>query len=212
MFGWFSEVFSTLHWCISLLKSDDDGGPQLASSGLGRKDSQRSLFSTWDALFSIPRPESREPGREPAHSVPARYRAILSALYSCGDYEKLVQGAFENFLIIKFRDTGLENVVKGLEWFVHFDRLQSAVQHSQVYTLMGHFVFPLVAAHLLFAASTRQRVVFPVAGSEAAAARTRRVQVVAALLAEMPPAGRVFRQNEKHCLTKECERNYYFLM
>jgi hypothetical protein len=68
---------------------------------------------------------------------------------------------FENYLSAKFRDSGLQNVVKGCEWFAHFDLLHQEVLHSQIYTLMGHLPFPLVAAHFLFASMTKIKVAFP---------------------------------------------------
>ena len=68
---------------------------------------------------------------------------------------------FENYLAAKFRDTGLRNVVKGCDWFAHFDLLHQEVLHSQIYTLMGHLPFPLIAAHFLFASMVKTKITFP---------------------------------------------------
>ena len=35
-------------------------------------------------------------------------------LYACGEYDRLVQGVFENYLDIKFKDMHLENVSERL--------------------------------------------------------------------------------------------------
>ena len=39
-----------------------------------------------------------------------RYRTVLSAVYAGGDYGRLMEGVFENYLDIKFKDMHLENV------------------------------------------------------------------------------------------------------
>jgi hypothetical protein len=33
-----------------------------------------------------------------------RFKNILRSVYQCGDYEKLQQGVFENYLEVKFKD------------------------------------------------------------------------------------------------------------
>ena len=39
-----------------------------------------------------------------------RYRTVLSSVYAGGDYGRLMEGVFENYLDIKFKDMHLENV------------------------------------------------------------------------------------------------------
>lgn len=43
-------------------------------------------------------------------SMPARFKTILNSVQGCGDYEKLIQGSFENYLSIKFTDVKMQNV------------------------------------------------------------------------------------------------------
>jgi chromosome transmission fidelity protein 18 len=45
-----------------------------------------------------------------AASPAARFRNILHAVHACGDYDRLQQGVFENYLNIKFKDSRMENV------------------------------------------------------------------------------------------------------
>ena len=68
---------------------------------------------------------------------------------------------FENYLNVKFKDSELNNVVKGGEWFSHFDLLQREIQHSQNYSMMGHLYFPIVAAHFLFSSVAKTKLSFP---------------------------------------------------
>ena len=39
-----------------------------------------------------------------------RFRTVLSSVYAGGDYGRLMEGVFENYLDVKFKDMHLENV------------------------------------------------------------------------------------------------------
>ena len=121
-----------------------------------------------------------------------RYKTILGMLYACGEYDRLVQGVFENYLTMKFKDTGMQGVVSGLEWMVHFDLLHQEAIKSQAWALMGHFCFPLVATHLLFASTTKQRVQFPVQQSEVTTRLSRSQQMIESVTGEMEPTARAY--------------------
>ena len=43
-------------------------------------------------------------------SAGARFRSVLHSVQACGDYDRLQQGVFENYLNIKFKDSRMENV------------------------------------------------------------------------------------------------------
>lgn len=47
---------------------------------------------------------------ESMSTEPARFRAALKSVMACGDYEKLIQGVFENYLEVKFKDVKMQNV------------------------------------------------------------------------------------------------------
>ncbi len=63
-------------------------------------------------LFQTPRTSKRRIGEEEVNvaSLGARFRNILSTVQACGDYDRLQQGVFENYLNIKFKDSRMENV------------------------------------------------------------------------------------------------------
>lgn len=177
-----------------MLRSQD-----VAQTSVGTKDSQRSLFSVWDEMFTIPRPEKpgigAKGGNEAANSIPFRYKKILGSVSNCGEYDRLIGGVFENYLAMKFKDCGLQNLVSGLEWMTHFDLLHKEALHSQTWSLMGHFAYPLVAMHLLFATSNKQRVNFPTQRTDANAKLLRSENVLASMVGEMSPVSRVFSSN-----------------
>ena len=43
-------------------------------------------------------------------SAGARFQSVLHSVQACGDYDRLQQGVFENYLNIKFKDSRMENV------------------------------------------------------------------------------------------------------
>ena len=47
---------------------------------------------------------------ESAAALPVRAKSMLRAVQACGDYDKIMNGVFENYLQVKFRDTQLANV------------------------------------------------------------------------------------------------------
>lgn len=167
---------------------------------MGSKDANRSLFSVWESLFFIPRPDKvnatpENAGGEVGNSVPVRYRNVLGMVQSCGEYDRLVAGVFENYLTVKFKDNGLRNVVNGLDWLAHFDILNKEAMKSQTWALMGHFSFPLVACHLLFASNMKQRIGFPTQNSEATAKLQRSWQMMESVQNEMEVSSRPYCNN-----------------
>jgi len=194
--------------CLSTLQFFRKRGKQLravdlANTSLGTKDSQKSLFHVWDEIFSIPRAEKvdtvadlKNVGvKQASNTIGGRYQSILSLVQSCGEYDRLIQGVFENYLNIKFKDSGMSGLVKGVDWIIHFDLLHKEMMHSQVYGLMGHFPYTLVAAHLLFASSTKQRISFPTQNSEANQKLSKSQNILSSIVGEMSPTARVFSTN-----------------
>lgn len=63
-------------------------------------------------LIKIPRTGKRKiDGREENIASPfSRFKNVLHTVQACGDYERLQQGVFENYLSMKFKDSRMENV------------------------------------------------------------------------------------------------------
>ena len=75
-----------------------------------------------DDIFTIPRGGSETQSKQRLSTIGERYKTILSTIYSCGEYEKVVQGVFENYVNMQFKDLKLENVTRSLDWFTSFSR------------------------------------------------------------------------------------------
>ena len=55
---------------------------------------------------------------ESLSSMPNRYKTMLKSVQSCGDYEKMMQGAYENYLTIKFKDIKMKNVSNAIHLLI----------------------------------------------------------------------------------------------
>ena len=86
-------------------------------TNVGNKDSTKSHFSVWEELFQIPRSSGSKKRKHDGKSeencaaLNVRFKNSLHMAQSCGDYEKLQQGVFENYLNIKFKDDKMQNVL-----------------------------------------------------------------------------------------------------
>ena len=110
--------------CLSTLQFFKSKGKELRAAdvqhvSVGQKDSKKSLFSVWREIFEIPRGTKKTfklingksvAAEEDCSSVNARYRNILHTVQSCGEFEKVMNGVFENYLEVKFKDSQLNQV------------------------------------------------------------------------------------------------------
>jgi chromosome transmission fidelity protein 18 len=72
---------------------------EVADLAVGAKDSQKSLFSVWDEVFTVPRPDGPQ---RPAQSgaggggggggQAGRFKHVLETVSSCGEYDRVVTG------------------------------------------------------------------------------------------------------------------------
>ncbi|KAL2298846.1 hypothetical protein Nmel_014452, partial [Mimus melanotis] len=155
---------------------------------IGLKDQNKGLFSIWQEIFQLPRPQRHRIGMDP--SLPAqlllgdedlshpggsgsfssssqRFHHILQLSISSGEQDKLAQGLFENFLKMKVRDSSLGSVCLALEWLSFCDLLGQAVVTRQSFQLLRYLPFLPVAFHLLFAATSVPRLSYPSSQPEA---------------------------------------------
>ena len=64
----------------------------------------------WTLFFSANK-RKHDGSEDNGASINARFKNALHMAMACGDYEKLQQGVFENYLNIKFKDAKLQNVL-----------------------------------------------------------------------------------------------------
>jgi len=157
------------------------------------KDAQRSLFSVWHEIFIKPAAVNERKTFASGDVVSSnRFNNVLSVLNSCGESERVLSGVFENYLNVAFKDTELKSVVRGTDWFTHFDILHQEILHSQNYSIMGYLHFPLVASHFLFASKSKTKLSFPKQMNDLRLTLGQSNNVLDSVLAEMSPMTRVY--------------------
>uniref|UniRef100_A0A8C3NBM4 Chromosome transmission fidelity protein 18 homolog n=1 Tax=Geospiza parvula TaxID=87175 RepID=A0A8C3NBM4_GEOPR len=150
---------------------------------IGLKDQNKGLFSIWQEIFQLPKPQRHRIGMDP--SLPAqlllgdedlshpggsggftssshRFQHILHLSISSGEQEKLAQGLFENFLNMK----------------------------AQSFQLLRYLPFLPVAFHLLFAAAAVPRLAYPSSQPEAVAKLGQMQNLVLSMVSGIAPGAR----------------------
>jgi len=172
--------------CKSLRTSD------VAGVNVGSKDSHKSALKVLDDIFAIPRGENDRDSKQKISSVGERYKKILATIQSCGEYERVVGGVFDNYVNMKFKDMRLENVTRSLDWFTSFDLMQQEIRHSQIYSLMAYLPYTLVLSHLNFGSTVKQRVNIQSQAVEVNQKVEQSKNVLTSLVSEMTPTARVY--------------------
>ncbi|XP_078414773.1 chromosome transmission fidelity protein 18 homolog isoform X2 [Cetorhinus maximus] len=155
----------------------------ILTTKIGLKDQNKSLFSVWQEIFQLPKVQRKRIGQDcclpdelriinnqdslnavvktPLSAAAQRFNHILQLATSTGDHEKITQGLFDNFLLMKFKDPTFSGVCLALEWLEFTDILNERVMSVQNFQLMRYLPFLPVAFHMLFAASNVPRISYP---------------------------------------------------
>ncbi|KAL1779223.1 chromosome transmission fidelity protein 18-like isoform X1 [Sigmodon hispidus] len=173
---------------------------------VGLKDQRKGLFSVWQDIFQLPRPQRRLVGQDlilPTHALllsdgdkgsltlaSQRFYHILRVTTSAGEHEKVVQGLFDNFLRLRLRDSSLGTVCCALDWLAFDDMLEQAAHHGQSFQLLRYLPFLPAAFHVLFASSHVPRITFPSSQQEAQTRMSQTKNQIQTLVSGMAPATR----------------------
>nr|XP_022313340.1 chromosome transmission fidelity protein 18 homolog [Crassostrea virginica] len=170
---------------------------------VGQKDSNKSLFSMWYEIFSLPRPkknkfislhdiQGQDWKKNDNLSLESRFKNVLHSAHCTGEYTKLIQGMFENYLECKFKDPKMEGLVLANDWLCFTDLLNSEILSTQNYSIMPYIPYITVTFHLLFATNQVPRIQYPHAEHDAFTQRQKSVNLVTSLMADMLPSVRMF--------------------
>ncbi|XP_048576274.1 chromosome transmission fidelity protein 18 homolog isoform X2 [Nematostella vectensis] len=185
------------------------------STTVGQKDLHKNLFTIWHEIFQLPKPKRKRFGlsntvggtqrraedigfftsdenlgvdpTQNVSSLTTRFHNILRLASSSGQYEKLMQGLFENYLNIKFKDTGLSAVVSGTEWLEFSDVVERKILQSQSFMLRGYSSFLSVAFHLLYATPTSSKLSYPSSQYECHLREVKTMNLLESLKSEACP-------------------------
>ncbi|KAF9938682.1 hypothetical protein BGZ67_010582 [Mortierella alpina] len=177
----------------------------LTKATIGRKDQSKSLFSVWEELFQAPYArKSRsalkvmEEGREglvkdDSNTYVSR---MVSLIHTNGEYDKLVQGCFENYPSMVFHDVAMSKVVECGDWLAFYDQLNARVSTNFEYEVGGYIAYALVNFHRFFAGSVRQKIEYPRKDYESFVAHKANESILQGMTLNLPPnTQRYFRKN-----------------
>ncbi|XP_060063519.1 chromosome transmission fidelity protein 18 homolog [Ylistrum balloti] len=182
----------------------------IQTMNVGQKDSQRSLFSVWNDIFTLPRPKRNrflsindlrnEEWKINNTSPTARFHNVLQATHSSGEYEKVIQGLFENYLECKYKDPKMEGLNFAMEWLSFVDRANQYIAHKQDYCLLPYIPYVTVTFHMLFASNQAPRIQYPHSQYEASVKLSKSQNLVTAMMADMIPSVRKYLDQENTVL------------
>lgn len=193
--------------CLSTLSCFKNQSVRLShvkNANIGSKDMQKGLFTVWQEIFQIKKscfennPNSTSDGFSSHNNVMKdRINSVLKTVQSYGDYEKLSQGIFENYLILKHKDSSLTNITEGLEWFCNFDKTMHVINSSQNYSLFPYLPYNFATWHCLFATFTWPKITYPSAAYEATMKKNKYKQIMDELMSGIIPSIRTFLHRDQ---------------
>ncbi|GAA6000732.1 hypothetical protein JCM10207_004630 [Rhodosporidiobolus poonsookiae] len=159
----------------------------IRSSQLGTKDTGTSSAQVLDRLFKKP---ARKRGAPVVDGVGAdeRYvQRIVRDVQTSGEYEKISQGCFENYLIA--RGTNAEafpRILDALDWLFFFDRADNRLRSEREYELLGYVPYAFAPWYHLFSSQVPNAVELPKTDYEMYLQRVAHQEVADAFTQNIP--------------------------
>lgn len=158
---------------------------------VGQKDQNKGLFHLWQEIFQLPRVKRKRIG-EGFEETPGsgggaqRFQHILHLASSSGEYDKVAQGLYDNYLSMRVRDPNLLSVCDALEWVSFSDRVNHVILHGQNFSLMKYLPFLSVTFHFLFAHTHVPRISYPHSQHEALSRTLSSKNALSTMLSDIP--------------------------
>lgn len=168
---------------------------------VGQKDVQRGLLSVLQEVFQKPRATRKafrphadgdlvaSAGKNPEDE---RFASLVRTAQGFGDYEKLIQSLFDNYVITNFKDPRFELIHEGPEWLCFTDELLSTVHRLQNYSLYPYLPYVAPAFHKVFSVVPYTKMVFQNSFLEARSKQMQLSNILSSLTAEWPAQMRCF--------------------
>ncbi|CAK8695847.1 unnamed protein product [Clavelina lepadiformis] len=195
--------------CINTLQFVQSKGENRLSTdmiknlSIGQKDQHKSVFYVWNEIFQQPKNKRKmdmdsqtlQQSLSDVHKLSqfsARFYHIHSTVTANGEYEKTLRGVFDNFLLMKYKDSGMQALNKGCEWLLLHDQLSLETMSHQEWILMSYTPYLFVSFHLLFSCLTPPRILFPQKTHENRQKLQKSVNLLSSMYGDMSPTTRCF--------------------
>lgn len=135
----------------------------LKEAGLGKKDMGQSVFSVWEDLFSAPNARLKNSINKEDFDNNKYLDRLTSAVMSNGEIERIMQGCFEAYPLMRFHDVALEKFCFIGEWLHFYDQVNYRTNEKHEYEMYKYLPYPVVNFHRFCAGATVQehRVEYP---------------------------------------------------
>ncbi|CAI2191649.1 17891_t:CDS:10, partial [Funneliformis geosporum] len=119
---------------------------------------------------------------------------LTSLIRSSGEYEKLMQGCFENYL--KYKTDSLKSKLRACDYLNFYDQINSAINSHHFYEMRECLPYPIAAFHYLFVGSPQNRIRFSNQDYENNAKKKSTENIIMTVLNALPPQVRRFHNKE----------------
>ncbi|BGO89065.1 Chromosome transmission fidelity protein 18 [Rhodotorula toruloides] len=159
----------------------------IRSSALGQKDTGTSSSQVLDRLFKKP-PRKRGAPSGDRVGADERYVArIVKDVQTSGEYEKIAQGCFENYLTARSANNeALPRIQQALDWIYLYDQLDNRLRSEREYELLAYVPYSFVAWYPLFSSQVPNPVELPKTDYEMYLKRIAHQEVADAFAASVP--------------------------
>ncbi|KAK4052058.1 Chromosome transmission fidelity protein 18 [Microbotryomycetes sp. JL201] len=152
----------------------------IRSTLVGTKDTGTSLSQVIERLF-------RKPPRKKGRSADDKFvNRIVRDVQTSGEYDKISQGCFENYLGAKTMTDTWPKIDEALDWMFLYDRLDGKLRADRDYELLAYVPYTFVPWHKLFSSYSSEPLAFPTSDYEAYLKRTAHQEIAQVFTTGMP--------------------------
>ncbi|KAK4798444.1 hypothetical protein SAY86_030770 [Trapa natans] len=133
----------------------------ISSQVVGRKDMSKSIFNVWKEIFQKKKFKNKKTSNLDQSSVSREFDFLYSLISSCGDYDLIMDGVYENFLHQQYHDPSMKKTVSCLNRVGESDLIHQCIMRSQHMHLQVYQPPIVIAVHHLIAQVPKPNIEWP---------------------------------------------------
>ncbi|GAA5862595.1 hypothetical protein JCM8547_002120 [Rhodosporidiobolus lusitaniae] len=159
----------------------------IRGSTIGSKDTGTSSSQVLDRLFKKPPRKRGAPAAEGVGADEKYVNRIVRDVQTSGEYEKISQGCFENYLLAHGSNAeSFPKLQSALDWLFLYDQLDSRLRSEREYELLAYVPYAFAPWYHLFSSATPKPVENPKTDYEMYLKRTAHQEVADAFVFNIP--------------------------